>query len=79
MICGHIHQPEIRTIENEEGKVVYLNSGDWVENMTALEYENKTWQLFHYDPKNFSGSSQTEASQTLNVITDDIMILLSKA
>jgi len=79
VICGHIHQPEIRTIENEEGKVVYLNSGDWVENMTALEYENKTWQLFHYDPKNFSGSSQTEASQTLNVITDDIMILLSKA
>jgi len=79
VICGHIHHPEIRTIENEEGKVVYLNSGDWVENMTALEYDNKSWQLFHYDPKDFAGPSQTEVSQTLNVITDDIMILLSKA
>ena len=78
VICGHIHHPEIRTIENEEGKVVYLNSGDWVENMTSLEYENRSWQLFHYDPKDFPSSSQTESSQTLNVITDDIMILLSK-
>src|SRR5450631_1522159 len=46
VICGHIHQPVIRTIENCEGKVVYLNSGDWVENMTALEYVNKNWELF---------------------------------
>src|SRR5664279_5424125 len=37
VICGHIHQPAIKTIENSEGKVVYLNSGDWVEHMTALE------------------------------------------
>ena len=79
VICGHIHQPEIRTIKTEEGQVVYLNSGDWVENMTALEYDNKSWQLFQYHAKDFPSSSQTEVSQTLNVITDDIMILLSKA
>src|SRR5664279_917246 len=30
VICGHIHQPAIRTIENTEGKVIYMNSGDWV-------------------------------------------------
>jgi len=79
VICGHIHHPEIRTIENEDGKVVYLNSGDWVENMTALEYSNKNWNLFHYDARDFPNSSQAETSQTLNVVTDDIMILLSKA
>lgn len=38
VVCGHIHQPEIRTIKNEHGEVGYLNSGDWVENLTALEY-----------------------------------------
>jgi UDP-2,3-diacylglucosamine pyrophosphatase LpxH len=79
VICGHIHHPEIKTIENDDGKVVYLNSGDWVENMTALEYRNKNWELFHYDPRDFTNSNQTETSQTLNVITDDVMILLSKA
>lgn len=32
VICGHIHQPADRMI----GKKHYLNSGDWVENMTAI-------------------------------------------
>jgi hypothetical protein len=25
-----------------------MNSGDWVENLTALEYENKKWRMFNY-------------------------------
>src|ERR1035438_1092297 len=38
VICGHIHQPEIRTISNGQGEVVYMNSGDWVESLSALEF-----------------------------------------
>ncbi|WP_417785823.1 UDP-2,3-diacylglucosamine diphosphatase [Tenacibaculum sp.] len=49
VVCGHIHQPEIRTIETEKGSTVYLNSGDWIENLTALEYKNKTWSLYEYE------------------------------
>jgi len=45
VVCGHIHQPEIRDIETKEGKVMYLNSGDWVENLTALEYDKGKWNL----------------------------------
>lgn len=48
VICGHIHNPEIKTISNEQGKVTYLNSGDWVENLTALEYRNRQWSLYRY-------------------------------
>jgi UDP-2,3-diacylglucosamine pyrophosphatase LpxH len=48
VLCGHIHQPEIRTIKNEVGSVQYLNSGDWVENLTALEYNNKEWTLYSH-------------------------------
>ncbi|SKB73045.1 UDP-2,3-diacylglucosamine pyrophosphatase LpxH [Parapedobacter luteus] len=48
VICGHIHQPEIRQIETEKGTVTYLNSGDWVENLTALEYHKGTWQIYRY-------------------------------
>ncbi|MBP0905361.1 UDP-2,3-diacylglucosamine diphosphatase [Mariniflexile gromovii] len=48
VICGHIHQPEIKRIETEKGEVVYLNSGDWVENLTALEYFDGTWHLFSF-------------------------------
>ncbi|MBL0356193.1 MAG: UDP-2,3-diacylglucosamine diphosphatase [Chitinophagaceae bacterium] len=49
VVCGHIHQPEMKTIENEKGKIVYLNSGDWIENLTALEYANSKWSLYKFD------------------------------
>jgi hypothetical protein len=28
--------------------VTYLNSGDWVENLTSLEYSNQEWKLYEY-------------------------------
>ncbi|PKQ45943.1 UDP-2,3-diacylglucosamine diphosphatase [Confluentibacter flavum] len=48
VVCGHIHQPEIKKIETAEGSVMYLNSGDWVENLTALEYYDNKWHLFSF-------------------------------
>lgn len=48
VICGHIHQPEVRSFVKEEGNIVYLNSGDWIENLTALEYAKGEWQIYHY-------------------------------
>ncbi len=53
VICGHIHQPEIRQIVTENGTVTYLNSGDWVENLTALEYHRGKWQLYRYQAADF--------------------------
>ncbi|MEO6524132.1 MAG: UDP-2,3-diacylglucosamine diphosphatase [Mucilaginibacter sp.] len=55
VICGHIHHAEIRTIENEEktGSVLYLNSGDWVESLTSLEYNNGSWDIYKYEPAAF--------------------------
>ncbi len=52
--CGHIHQPEIKTLPTAQGEVIYLNSGDWVENLTALEYTPEAgWELYRYanDPR----------------------------
>ncbi len=49
VVCGHIHQPEMREIGNQHGKIMYLNSGDWIENLTALEYVNGEWKLYGYD------------------------------
>jgi UDP-2,3-diacylglucosamine pyrophosphatase LpxH len=50
VICGHIHEPKISLVENEKGKTTYLNSGDWIENLTALEYNNKKWKLYKHNP-----------------------------
>jgi UDP-2,3-diacylglucosamine pyrophosphatase LpxH len=51
VICGHIHQPANRVVSNSKGSVTYLNSGDWIENLTALEYENGEWSIYHYNEK----------------------------
>lgn len=48
VVCGHIHNPEMRKIKNAEGEVTYLNSGDWVENLTALEYSKGEWTIYQF-------------------------------
>lgn len=53
VICGHIHHAEIREIITEKGSVTYLNSGDWVESLTSLEYHNKEWQIYKYNPQDY--------------------------
>ncbi len=49
VVCGHIHTPQYKTV----GNVTYLNSGDWVENLTALEYSHESWSIYHYDETDF--------------------------
>jgi len=49
VICGHIHQPQMREINHNGKTVTYLNSGDWVENLTALEYTAGKWIIYHYE------------------------------
>jgi len=45
VMCGHIHTPADRMIDG----VHYLNSGDWVESLTALvEHMDGTYQLITY-------------------------------
>ena len=48
VVCGHIHQPEMREITNDEGSIMYLNSGDWIENLTSLEYHNGQWRIYKF-------------------------------
>jgi len=53
VVCGHIHMPQKKIVKTNQGKVMYLNSGDWVENLTALEYKNEKWKIFYYKKADF--------------------------
>jgi len=45
VICGHIHHPVI----TQYGDILYLNSGDWVESLSALVENYKgEWELVYY-------------------------------
>jgi len=46
VICGHIHHPAI----SDDGKIIYMNSGDWVEWLSALvETFNGDWSIIYYN------------------------------
>lgn len=73
VICGHIHQPQKRTVETKDGSVTYLNSGDWVENLTSLEYNENEWSIYQYDARNFEQQEKFDKKlPPLEVVTDEI-------
>ena len=75
VICGHIHQPQQRIVSTEKGQVTYLNSGDWIENLTALEYTNQSWEIYHYKEEDYELAPVVNMQKQLpelNVVTDEI-------
>jgi UDP-2,3-diacylglucosamine pyrophosphatase LpxH len=83
VVCGHIHQPVIRKVADGHGEVLYLNSGDWVENLTALEYHQGQWDLYHFleDPHAQSvridqeSDKQMSHSQLFDKVAQELMFL----
>lgn len=80
VICGHIHKPEMRTINTEKGSILYLNSGDWIENLTALEYAAGEWQLCHFAESGLAMTNEVEgedpdAAQLFNNMLEEFQLL----
>lgn len=48
VVTGHIHVPARREAVVEGRRVTYLNSGDWVDSLTALEYAGGRWELVRW-------------------------------
>jgi len=64
-------------MQTEHGKTLYLNSGDWIENLTALEYNNKKWKLHQHieDQSDFDEELQFEYE---NKLGEQFITLLQK-
>lgn len=61
VVCGHIHQPEIREIDG----VTYCNDGDWVESLSALvETMDGELKLVYWQPGAKPGVPQLKNSMT---------------
>jgi UDP-2,3-diacylglucosamine pyrophosphatase LpxH len=77
VICGHIHRPNILIHERRDHKVTYLNSGDWIENLTALEYKSGEWSLFRYEDSQLT-TQKTDApdadEMADNIPIEDLLI-----
>ncbi len=76
VICGHIHEPKMEFIETAKGKTIYLNSGDWIENLTALEYNNKKWKIHQYNPEDYELKEDEFDFEYENKLADQFMSIL---
>jgi UDP-2,3-diacylglucosamine pyrophosphatase LpxH len=72
VICGHIHQPCKKIISTEKGSVVYLNSGDWIEHLTSLEYQNNDWHIHVYDSSQPAYEKTENNKPVVNVVSEEI-------
>jgi UDP-2,3-diacylglucosamine pyrophosphatase LpxH len=75
VICGHIHDPKIEIIETPKGKTTYLNSGDWIENLTSLEYNNKKWKIYRHNPADMLQDDDLEFENE-NKLAEQFMSIL---
>lgn len=68
VICGHIHHPEIK----EYFGIRYMNSGDWVESLSALvEDYNGEWSLdFYQETKHLKMETEHAAAPSPDVLVD---------
>ena len=76
VICGHIHEPKIQVVATAKGKTVYLNSGDWIENLTSLEYNNKKWKIYNYNPNEFLLNNEELEIEYENQLAEQFMTIL---
>ncbi|GAB3331211.1 UDP-2,3-diacylglucosamine diphosphatase [Marivirga atlantica] len=67
IICGHIHQPAIKEING----IHYMNSGDWVESMSALaEDKNGEWSLVYFAETKDKSFDVPVANRTFSAYND---------
>nr|MBA3685898.1 hypothetical protein [Planctomycetota bacterium] len=45
VVCGHIHAPNVREIDIGGRPISYVNSGDWVDSQSALEWHDGAWSV----------------------------------
>lgn len=77
VICGHIHHPEKRNISNDYGSVIYLNSGDWIENLTALEYYNEEWHIYQHIDHDTDLEQESDDELNTKILFDNLLQELS--
>jgi predicted phosphodiesterase len=73
IICGHIHQPALKEMDG----VLYMNSGDWVESLTALvETLEGEWKIVSFEDKLIDDAQPEEEEEEENSsYIEDLMVL----
>ena len=75
VVCGHIHTPKIESFEINGKEIIYMNSGDWLESLSSLEYVNNEWSIYMHKrtEKDFKNDESSRIEMTNKELYRDLI------
>ena len=75
VVCGHIHTPKIESFDINGEKIIYMNSGDWLESLSSLEYVDNKWSIYMHKrtEQEYKGDDDSRIEMTNKELYKDIV------
>ena len=75
VVCGHIHTPKIESFNINGEEVIYMNSGDWLESLSSLEYADNEWSIYMHKrtEQEYKGDNDSRIEMTNKELYKDLI------
>lgn len=75
VVCGHIHTPKIESFNINGEEVIYMNSGDWLESLSSLEYADNKWSIYMHKrtEQEYKGDDDSRIEMTNKELYKDLI------
>ena len=75
VVCGHIHTPKIKSFNINGEQVIYMNSGDWLESLSSLEYADNKWSIYMHKrtEQEYKGDNDSRIEMTNKELYKDLI------
>ena len=75
VVCGHIHTPKIESFNINGEEVIYMNSGDWLESLSSLEYVDNKWSIYIHKrtEQKYKGEDDSRIEMTNKELYKDLV------
>ncbi len=75
VVCGHIHTPKIESFNINGEEVIYMNSGDWLESLSSLEYADNKWSIYMHKrtEQEYKGDNDSRIEMTNKELYKDLI------
>ena len=75
VVCGHIHTPKIESFDINGEEIIYMNSGDWLESLSSLEYVDNKWSIYMHKrtEQEYKGDNDSRIEMTNKELYKDLI------
>ncbi len=75
VVCGHIHTPKIESFNINGEEIIYMNSGDWLESLSSLEYVDNKWSIYMHKrtEQEYKGDGDSRIEMTNKELYKDLV------